>query len=126
MVNRLLVAAAVADILVSGSVRAAEPGKWCQAYGMGTSTYLPPQRNSCANNFLYVFMTEEQLDNGMHFAPDKIEVKECKTVIRSPVALCKIYTFGDTTNGIKIKMNLAHFPSDDDKSWVVVGWEAFP
>jgi hypothetical protein len=76
--------------------------------------------------FLYVFMTEEKLDNGMHFAPDKIEVKECKTVIQSPVALCKIYTFGDTTNGITIKMNLAHFPSDDDKSWVVVGWEAFP
>jgi hypothetical protein len=49
----------------------------------------------------------------------------CKTIIQSPVALCKIYTFGDTSNGIKIKMNLAHFPSDD-KSWIVVGWEAFP
>ena len=34
-------------------------------------------------------------------------------------------TVGDTTNGIKIKMNLVHFPSDD-KSWIVVGWEAFP
>jgi len=76
-------------------------------------------------HFLYVFMTEEQLDDGMNFSPDKIEVKECKTIIQSPVALCKIYTFGDASNGIKIKMNLAHFPSDD-KSWIVVGWEAFP
>jgi hypothetical protein len=42
-------------------------------------------------------------------------------VIKSPVELCKIYTFGDTTNGIKIKMNLVKFPADDNKSWVVVG-----
>jgi hypothetical protein len=116
--------AAVAGILVSGSARVAEPGEWCKDYGSGTFQ-IYPQWNSCASNFLYVFMTEEQLDNGMHFAPDKIEVKECKTVIQSPVALCKIYTYGDTTNGIKIKMNLAHFPSDD-KSWIVVGWEGFP
>jgi hypothetical protein len=124
-VNRLLAAAAVAGILVSGSVRAAEPGKWCKDYGAGTTTYISPQWNSCARNFLYVFMTEEQLDDGMNFSPDKVEIKECKTAIQSPVALCKIYTFGDTTNGTKIKMNLAHFPSDD-KSWIVVGWEVFP
>jgi hypothetical protein len=122
--NKLLATAAVAGILISESVRAAEPVEWCKGYGAGT-TYISPKWNSCANNFLYVFMTEEQLDNGMHFAPDKVEVKECKTAIQSPVALCKIYTYGDTTSGIKIKMNLAHFPSDD-KSWIVVGWEAFP
>jgi hypothetical protein len=124
MMKKLLVAAAVAGILISGSVRATEPGEWCKAYEAGT-TYISPRWNSCASNFLYVFMTEEQLDNGMHFSPDKIEVKECKTIIQSPVALCKIYTFGDASNGIKIKMNLAHFPSDN-KSWIVVGWEAFP
>jgi uncharacterized cupredoxin-like copper-binding protein len=123
-VNRFLAAAAVAGILASGSARAVEANEWCKSYGVGT-TYVSPQWNSCASNFLYVFMTEEQLDNGMHFSPDKIEVKECKTVIKSPVALCKIYTYGDTTNGMKIKMNLAYFPSDD-KSWIVVGWEAFP
>ena len=123
MMKKLLVAAAVAGILISGSVRASEPGEWCKGYE-GT-TYISPRWNSCASNFLYVFMTEEQLDVGMHFSPDKIEVKECKTIIQSPVALCKIYTFGDASNGIKIKMNLAHFPSDD-KSWIVVGWEAFP
>jgi hypothetical protein len=123
-VNRLLAAATVAGILVSGSLRAAEPVEWCKGYEAGT-TFISPQWNSCARIFLYVFMTEEKLDDGMHFAPDKVEVKECKTAIQSPVALCKIYTFGDTTNGIKIKMNLAHFPSDD-KSWIVVGWEVFP
>ena len=124
MMKKLLVAAVVAGILISGSVRATEPGEWCKAYEAGT-TYISPRWNSCASNFLYVFMTEEQLDNGMHFSPDKIEVKECKTIIQSPVALCKIYTFGDTSNGIKIKMNLARFPSEY-KSWIVVGWEAFP
>ena len=41
----LLAVAAVAGILVSGSVRAAEPGTWCQAYEAGT-TYIPPQWNS--------------------------------------------------------------------------------
>jgi hypothetical protein len=124
-VNRFLAAAAVAGILTLGSAKGAEAGDWCASYGAWTTYYVPPQWNSCASNFLYVFMTEKELDNGMHFAPDKIEVKECKTVILSPVALCKVYTYGDTTSGIKIKMNLAHFPSDD-KSWIVVGWEAFP
>jgi hypothetical protein len=123
MMKKLIIVAAVVGILISGSVRATEPGEWCKAYEAGT-TYISP-RWSCASNFLYLFMTEEKLDNGMHFSPDKIEVKECKTIIQSPVALCKIYTFGDTSNGIKIKMNLVHFPSDD-KSWVVVAWEAFP
>jgi hypothetical protein len=85
---RLLAAVAVAGILASGSVRAAEPGEWCKGYEAGT-TYISPRWNSCARNFLYAFMTEEQLDNGMHFSPDKIEVKECKTVIQSPLALCK-------------------------------------
>lgn len=74
MMKQLLVAVAVAGILMSGSARATEAGEWCKAYEGGT-TYIPPQWNSCASNFLYVFMTEEQLDNGMHFSPDKIEVK---------------------------------------------------
>lgn len=122
--NRLLAAAAVAGILVSGSAKAAKAGEWCKGDDGGT-TIVDPKWSSCAKSFLYVFMTEAELDHGMHSSPDKVEVKECKTAIRSPVALCKTYTFGDTTNGIRIKMNLSHFPSDD-KSWIVVGWEAFP
>ena len=59
--NRLLAAAVVAGILVSGSARVAEPGEWCKAYGLGTSHFINPQWNSCASNFLYVFMTKEQL-----------------------------------------------------------------
>jgi hypothetical protein len=69
--NKLLAAAAVAGILVSGSVIAAEPSEWCEGYEAGT-TYISPRWNSWAKNFVYVFMTEEQLDNGMQYRPDKI------------------------------------------------------
>jgi hypothetical protein len=49
--NKLLAAAAVAGILVSGSVIAAEPSEWCEGYEAGTTYILhdgiPGQKILC-------------------------------------------------------------------------------